>query len=294
MAKRLAITIAGAVSLGSYEAGVLYEIIHALGMHNADARTRDDQRIVIDVITGASAGGMTATLATQKLLFDAPVLREPYANALYDAWVKDIDLARLLRVHGDDDALKSILSSQLVVDLSKRSLTDRYAEPAAVLRRTRHPAASEVITLGLAMSNLNGVDYGLLTRPKGDPFVYTRYQDQWMQVFDSTDPASSDTLASWGAGTQRRGVLREHSPFALPRRRRRGGGWRDFPGPVRGRATARRSGGSTYTDGGTFDNEPLGLAKDIVDTIDKHVRTESRFYLFVAPRSLASTAAPAF
>ena len=31
MSKKLAITVAGAVSLGSYEAGVLYEVVTAIG-----------------------------------------------------------------------------------------------------------------------------------------------------------------------------------------------------------------------------------------------------------------------
>ena len=34
MSKKLAITVAGAVSLGSYEAGVLYEVVTAIGEHN--------------------------------------------------------------------------------------------------------------------------------------------------------------------------------------------------------------------------------------------------------------------
>jgi hypothetical protein len=37
MAKRLAITIAGAVSLGSYEAGVLYELLRAIRTYNEAA-----------------------------------------------------------------------------------------------------------------------------------------------------------------------------------------------------------------------------------------------------------------
>ncbi|MGA2335718.1 MAG: hypothetical protein ABSG08_10115 [Terriglobales bacterium] len=35
MAIRLAITVAVTVSLGSYEAGVLYEILDAIAQHNA-------------------------------------------------------------------------------------------------------------------------------------------------------------------------------------------------------------------------------------------------------------------
>jgi hypothetical protein len=38
-----------------------------------------------------------------------------------------------------------------------------------------------------------------------------------------------------------------------------------------------------YTDGGLFQNEPLGMAKNLVDKLDGHLENESRFYLFVTP-----------
>src|ERR1700743_1018397 len=101
MTKRLAITISGAVSLGSYEAGVLYEIINAIGKQNLDKATTPDERIEIDVLTGASAGGMTATIAAQKLAFEADALAGPYDNCFYRPWGADISLAGLLALHGD-------------------------------------------------------------------------------------------------------------------------------------------------------------------------------------------------
>ncbi|HVB97780.1 MAG TPA: hypothetical protein VNJ12_00410 [Candidatus Dormibacteraeota bacterium] len=55
----------------------------------------------------------------------------------------------------------------------------------------------------------------------------------------------------------------------------------DFPSPFETFA---------YTDGGVFQNEPLGLAKNLVDEIDHHLDTESRFYLFIAPHAKKSTA----
>ena len=59
MSKKLAITVAGAVSLGSYEAGVLYEVVTAIGAHNdhPETKAKPEERIEIDVLTGASAGG---------------------------------------------------------------------------------------------------------------------------------------------------------------------------------------------------------------------------------------------
>ena len=90
MAKKLAITISGAVSLGSYEAGVLFEIISAIALNNVSENDAS-KRIEIDVLTGASAGGMTVAIAAQKLLFEARSLQDPYNNSLYRAWVKDVN-----------------------------------------------------------------------------------------------------------------------------------------------------------------------------------------------------------
>ncbi len=44
MAKKLAVVISGAVSLGSYEAGVMYEILEAIARHNRH-QTRSTCRI---------------------------------------------------------------------------------------------------------------------------------------------------------------------------------------------------------------------------------------------------------
>lgn len=68
MSQKLAIAISGAVSLGSFESGVMYEIIEAIAQHNQHTETTEDQKIIIDVITGASAGAMTAAILAQKLL----------------------------------------------------------------------------------------------------------------------------------------------------------------------------------------------------------------------------------
>ena len=85
MTYRVAIAISGAVSLGSYEAGTLYEIIKALKEHNENPA---NPKIEIDVLTGASAGGMTAAMIAQKLLYDGDALSGENTNVAYEAWVK--------------------------------------------------------------------------------------------------------------------------------------------------------------------------------------------------------------
>jgi hypothetical protein len=97
MPYKLAITVAGAVSLGAYEAGVLYEVIDAISQHNQHPATSPADQVVIDVLTGASAGGMSAALLAQKLLFEKDSLAGPYTNMLYRAWVAiSVDASKYL------------------------------------------------------------------------------------------------------------------------------------------------------------------------------------------------------
>jgi len=278
MAVRLAVTVAGAVSLGSYEAGVLYEVLDAIAQHNAGVP--EASKILVDVLTGASAGGMSATVLAQKLMFEADSLADPYNNTLYRAWVQDIDIEGLLALQPDEDPSHSILSSNLVETLSAKYLCQRYSThipPAPV----KHAAAAGAIRLGLALSNLNGIDYSYKVKPNGT-FTYTHFEDQLYAKVDS----SSDTLDFWeplrnaavscGAfpfAFRVKDLVRHRSEFDSPNV--------VFPMPFET---------FTYTDGGVFQNEPLGLAKNLVDEVDQHVNTDSRFYLFIAPHVKGSTA----
>lgn len=277
MPYRLAITVAGAVSLGSYEAGVLFEIIDAIGQHNQMAKSED--KIVVDVLTGASAGGMNAIVLGQKLLFEGEALSEPYDNVLYRAWVGDVQLQALLELQHDEDPSDSILSSDLVEALSKKYLMQRYSThvpPGA----DRHSASAGSIRLGLALSNLNGVDYTYPIRPTGI-FTYTRFQDELQATADSQcdNPDFWEPLrkaaVSCGAfpfAFRTKDLVRHKSEYSAPNVL--------FPLPLET---------FTYTDGGVFQNEPLGLAKNLVDGVDHHLSTETRFYLFIAPHIRSST-----
>ena len=60
-----------------------------------------------------------------------------------------------------NDRMKSILSSEHVIDISKRHLTARYLSHVDPPRE-RHPAGAQ--RLGLALANLNGIDYGSAMR----------------------------------------------------------------------------------------------------------------------------------
>ena len=291
MPKRLAITIAGAVSLGSYEAGVLYEVLDAIHQHNTSDGVTDDEKILIDVMTGASAGAMTAAIVAQKMLYSANEFRGPYDNPLYNVWVKRIDLGGLLKtVDGAtgevEPPLRSIFSSNMVEGIAKDTLLGRYATgewPAAIT----HMAAARSISIGMTLTNLNGVDYGYDMQPCGK-FIYTRHEDQmtrvvsvdgsdkpevWQELVDASVASGAYPLAFRAKEMDRsRG---EYAKNGLEP-------WTDDPSRF------------TYTDGGILQNEPLGMAKNLVDEIDKHWYNDSRFYLFVSPHGRTSSADSSF
>jgi predicted acylesterase/phospholipase RssA len=291
MPKRLAITIAGAVSLGSYEAGVLYEVLDAIHQHNASSGVTDDEKILIDVMTGASAGAMTAAIVAQKMLYSANEFRDPYDNPLYNVWVKRINLDGLLETMDEttgkaEPALRSIFSSNMVEKIAEDSLLGRYETgkwPAPIT----HMAAARSISVGMTLTNLNGVDYGYDMQPCGK-FIYTRHEDQMTRVVsvDGTDsPEVWRELADASVASGAYPLAFRAKEMDRRRAEYEKGGlepWTDDPSRF------------TYTDGGVLQNEPLGMAKNLVDAIDKHWYNDSRFYLFVSPHGRNSSADATF
>lgn len=288
--KYLAITIAGAVSLGSYEAGATYEILDAIRQHNDDPETAANGDFIrIDVLTGASAGGMTAAILAQKLLFaknafvDAAGKSAPYDNPLYNTWVKGIDIRPLLDADDKplpdgDPATLSILSSNLIESISKNLLAQADASGQIPLDGGPHNAVdpNRGIQLGLALTNLNGVNYAYPMFDGQSSFLYTDFSDQMIRPLG----VNSRALAPWqelaeaavacGAfpvAFRTKDLSRKLSDF-LP-----DGTLVRFPDPTT----------FTYTDGGVLQNQPLGMAKNLVDVNDQHLENDFRFYLFVSP-----------
>jgi predicted acylesterase/phospholipase RssA len=284
MAKKLAITIAGAVSLGSYESGVAFEVLDAISQHNqwAEANGVPDQRIEIDVLAGASAGGMTSAMIAQRLLFDGPSMAQPYNNPLYNAWVRDVDIVGLLARQKDEDATHSVFSSDLVIGVSKKYLTGRYATQP-VPPAQPHPAlpVDGQIQLGLALSNLNGIDYVRATS-SGGAFTYTAHEDELVLPIDQNSGDRGDLWETIRATAVACGAF----PVAF-RVQDLLRNIVDYPSPFLDRSLwdGAPSRYFTYTDGGVFQNEPLGMAKNLVENQPGgHLNAEQRGYVFIAPQ----------
>jgi predicted acylesterase/phospholipase RssA len=289
MTYKVAIAISGAVSLGSYEAGTMYEIINAIKAHNESNPAHE--HIHIDVLTGASAGGMTAALTTQKLLYDANALHGEYSNAGYLAWVKQVHIDGLLKPHDLDNDNTSILSSGFVDSIAQNLIMGRY-QTTENPSQDRHIASAKEIKLGLALSNLNGVDYsqdifesthaGL----EDGSFVETRHQDRLTLTLG--EEQDKEKLWKRIASTSRAcgAFPGAFSPVSLFRRfdepDYQGRGCDDFT-----RDGAERK--FTYIDGGAFNNYPLGMARELAKTIDTDpLDYQNRFYFYISPSKKVS------
>jgi Patatin-like phospholipase len=287
MAKKLSMTIAGAVSLGSYESGVAFEILDALSQHNAWAKQNSpDERIEIDVLTGASAGGMTVAMIAQRLLFDGAAMNLPYDNPLYNAWVRDVDISALLTRGEDEPPTHSIFSSDCVVNISQTYLKKRYATNPPPPGEPHQALPSDGnLKLGLALSNLNGVDYQRPTS-SGGSFIYTDHQDQ---LLCSLDTESGDRAELWET-IRSTAVACGAFPFAF-RVQDLARNMLDFPSQylVKELWGGNPSRFFTYTDGGVFQNQPLGMAKNLVEQMpDGRLTALDRGYLFIAPQPKSS------
>lgn len=297
MSKKLAVVISGAVSLGSFEAGVIYEVLEAIARHNeslSENSENDENRIEIDVITGASAGGMTACILAQNLLYDDGSLREPYKNSLYKAWVEKVDIVPLLKVAKEDQHI-SLLNKGVVERIAAELLQDKE-EP----ERTKHPAASSEIQIGVAMSNLNGFNYQVKTSGN-KTFAYTRFKDQFVcsvrreengdavlkekKLEDDTWEDFTDI--KW-SDLREAGISSGAFPLAFPMKSifRVGSGKfsnRDSKNKNDDNPDSVHKGNYLYTDGGVFENEPVGMARALVDQAQEKEDNVTRYYLLVKP-----------
>ena len=278
--KKVAIVIAGAGSLGSYEAGVLTELWYALETLNA---TREplaggglEGRFVVDAMTGASAGGMTAAMVGRTMMYEATL-----RSRFHSAWVREISMKALLE--DDPSQGTALFSKKIVADIADRHLTQPLAgAPAA------SSFAPDVLRLGATLTNLNGLDYRLFTRSLNAPspgFLTTRFSDRAQFTLKRDGFAEVD----WGA-IRSYAVATGNFPLAfMPEVLTREAG--DYSGdnpalqslPAIPPAKPYFPHGLAFVDGGMFDNEPLGLAINFAADADGGNPDPQRLFLLVHP-----------
>lgn len=156
---------AGAISAGAYTGGVVDFMVYALDQWYA-AKGSDNQApphdVRISVFSGASAGSITAALATGYLGSDQPsVASEEQGrsnngrNKLFDSWVDRIDIASLLESRDLADKKSpviSLLDSSVLLEIADSGLN---VKP----RETKRPYVADNFELLLTVTNLRGVPY---------------------------------------------------------------------------------------------------------------------------------------
>ena len=171
----LGLCMAGAVSAGAYTAGVMDYLIEALELweQNRNKPGIPSHKVVLSVMGGASAGGMTTIISGAALTNEIfPVRYSSYSestakkNKLYDAWVNLVADEMMPLMLGLADLnnreAASILNSDFIALVADRALS---VDPSAVVER---PYIDKELELFVTLSNVNGIPYELGFRSNAD------------------------------------------------------------------------------------------------------------------------------
>jgi predicted acylesterase/phospholipase RssA len=254
MKLRIGLIISGAVSLGAYEGGALAALLIAV------QDLRDD--VVIDVISGASAGAMTGLLAARCLTLGA----DPLAS-MRQAWVDLPDLQHL-QTH----ELTSPLSSRVLAAGASKILGPTGPAPDLSKRQ------DDDVVLSMSIVDLGGLGYLIQDLQATSPVPALTYLD-WYDATFTVDSTTAD-YASVASAALASGANAAGFPPKLVHRTTkqldamRASGLQNVP-----------TGGSTwYTDGGTIDNEPFGRMLDLLGTQDDpQANEDARLLVMVDP-----------
>lgn len=179
---RIGLAMAGAVSAGAYTAGVMDYLLEALENWQKAKELGipgvPKHRVVIEVLSGASAGGMTAVLTAAAIQSKFPHVNahncytpEARENPLYDSWVnltedhhrdmmdqmlstEDITLSSLLNPGRE---VRSLFNSLFVERIARRLIDSTMKDPS--LKRPYFAEDLEVLT---TLTNLRGFHYELV------------------------------------------------------------------------------------------------------------------------------------
>lgn len=282
------LVMAGAISAGAYTAGVIDFLLEALDAWEAakadPAAEVPRHGLRLRVLSGASAGAMTSAITTVSLgsvvdpVHDVANPPPPERNRLFDAWVNQIDISRLLTTTDIDKSKKaiSLLDSTALGTIANDALvTERRGQPRSYV--------DDPLAVFLTVANLRGVPYDFQLFGSSSNAGYGMYEhmDHMAFAVSTTGKVSPGSLALNPADAPQGGwpVLATAAlasgafPGGLaPRLLERD--WNDY-GARHNRAPLwRPPAGSSYrflcVDGGLMNNEPFELARRYLAGQDLH------------------------
>ncbi len=261
----IALTLPGEASLGAFEAGAASALLVALQHINEQA----PDEVVVNIITGASSGALTAVLATAALLTGA----DPVAP-LHQAWVSEPGLDALLR--HERRAPLSLDRARVVAHRLLGEMLRDHDTPEG--RRQRTP-----VRLEFALTCLRGLNYEIPRSPLIEEdapgsITATSYIDWARHQFG---PGDLDGLSGkWSAAVES-SIASASLPLAFPPtllRRSRG----EFESrSVTNLPEAGENGSASgrriqlwYSDGGLVDRQPLGRCIRLAQGRDSNENAE--------------------
>ena len=286
--RRLGICIKGGISLGAYEAGVLAETLELIANNNSQPNAIP---WYIDALAGASAGSMTA-VATACSLFNRG------GSYLWNMWVTQADITALApqKMTGVDEGYKN--SHNLLDAAALDGLATPFNSPPALKIHGALRPRNALLRMIFTLSNIAGVPQPFDTL-NPIPLAFRQYADSvrcdlsidpqgtlTVSAPDTRDyrwnPADNSNTAAWHAMVQA-AIASGSFPLAFAPRAL----WRL---DADGNQTSRY-----YSDGGFFDNDPIGKLIDLAHEIDwspanTAYRDSQRRYLIVhtAPADLSN------
>jgi hypothetical protein len=178
---RIGISMAGAVSAGAYTAGVMDYLLEALEnwqkAKDLGLPGTPKHNVLIEVLTGASAGGMTAVITAASIQKDIPHIHQKNyftqtstENPLYDSWVNltedakndmmsqmldPTDITSSIDLNPNKE-VRSIFNSLFIEKIARRAL-DNTVKDTSVAR----PYFADNFELLTTLTNLRGFNYEL-------------------------------------------------------------------------------------------------------------------------------------
>lgn len=252
--RKIALVFTGAVSLGSFEAGVACELVKYI-------QEQDNPKLEIDVIVGTSAGALTGALTALSLVMGTDPAR------IEEAWLS-VQLDDLLRLKPGD---RSLLSSSKVESL----IADYIGPPPP--GRQKYPAGSRDVNLVVVVTNLDGIRYHIL-RTGNDEFSVSAigYEDALRfriePGYQDWDRLRSAVRASsaYPAAFEHKTLLRASDEFRKV---------------AQYNFVTEQTKAFKCSDGGIVNNQPLNRAIEVVNDlpVDDAKDSGERIFLVVDP-----------
>ncbi len=146
----ISLNLSGGIALGAYMAGVCFELVR-------QAR-KDNSPLLIDLITGASAGAMTGAITAYYLLNrEIPDTDYESQNLLERAWVERADMKDIDTVFAIEDyrqALKNLFKSQNDSLLSQKGIKNIAN---LITENTDQLKVHQPLALVMTVTNLQGL-----------------------------------------------------------------------------------------------------------------------------------------